>query len=119
MFKRAGVYYVLTGGGCCVCHEGSDALVWTSLSPLGPYEYRGNIGAFPANGTSRLSAQMGFVTVIPQLNNEELVLLAADRWRHAPDGLHGHDPQVWLPLSFRADGSIGDLQWRDNFTLDL
>jgi hypothetical protein len=118
MFKRAGVYYVLTGGGCCVCHGGSDALVWTSSSPLGPYEYRGNVGAY-SNGTSRLSAQMGFVATIPQPNGEEVVLFGGDRWRHAPDGLHGHDPQVWLPLSFRGDGSIDDLQWRDSFTLNV
>jgi hypothetical protein len=43
MFKRNGTYYVLADKMCQFCPEGSGAQVFTSASPLGPYNYRGNI----------------------------------------------------------------------------
>lgn len=37
----------------------------------------------------------------------------------APDGIKGHDPQFWVPLSFREDGSIEEMSWVDSFTMDV
>ena len=39
-----------------------------------------------------------------------------DRWQHALDGLKGHDPQAWLPLTFGAGGRIGQLEWLSEWT---
>jgi hypothetical protein len=47
MFKRDGLYYLLTDYTCCFCAQGSGARVYTSKSPLGPYEYRQNINRYP------------------------------------------------------------------------
>jgi hypothetical protein len=36
MFKRAGVYYVLVGQGCCACRGGSNVVVYASAAgPMG------------------------------------------------------------------------------------
>ena len=43
LFKRNQVYYVLCGPLCAFCHEGSDVLVFTSTSPLGPFNLAPNI----------------------------------------------------------------------------
>lgn len=47
MFKRNGVYYLLTDYTCCFCTQGSGARVFTASSPLGPFAYRQNINRYP------------------------------------------------------------------------
>lgn len=37
MFVRGGTYYVMLSFDCCFCSWGSDALVFTAPSPLGPW----------------------------------------------------------------------------------
>ena len=44
---------------------------------------------------------------------------AGDRWQQSWDGLKAHDPQVWAPLGFNADGSIRPLRWLQNFSIDV
>ena len=43
MFKRNGVYYVLSDKMCQFCPEGSGARVYMATNPLGPYAYTNNI----------------------------------------------------------------------------
>lgn len=47
MFKRNGIYYLLTDYTCCFCTQGSGAQVFTASSPLGPYSFRQNINRYP------------------------------------------------------------------------
>ena len=47
MFKRNGMYYLLTDYTCCFCGEGSGARVYISEDPLRGYEQRGNINRYP------------------------------------------------------------------------
>jgi hypothetical protein len=46
MFKRNGLYYLMTDYTCCFCTQGSGAKVFTSNSPLGPFTYRQNINRY-------------------------------------------------------------------------
>ena len=47
-------------------------------------------------------------------------IYTGDRWQQAADGIKGHDPQVWLPLTFdNATGEVQQVKWVDSFTLDL
>ncbi len=47
MFKRNGLYYLLTDYTCCFCTQGSGAQVFTAKNPLGPYTWRQNINRYP------------------------------------------------------------------------
>ena len=47
LFKRAGLYYVTAGTGCCACIGGASIYVLTSHSLAGPWEYRGDVGSNP------------------------------------------------------------------------
>jgi hypothetical protein len=47
MFKRNGLYYLLTDYTCCFCTQGSGAQVFTAATPLGPYTWRQNINRYP------------------------------------------------------------------------
>jgi hypothetical protein len=42
-----------------------------------------------------------------------------DRWMQSPDGIKGHEPQFWAPLSFEDDGEISRVSWVDSFELDI
>ena len=110
IFKRNNIYYVLTGHGCCVCLAGSDSNLYISENgnPLGPYKFINNIGAFN-NGTSRTQSEMAGLAIIKQANGSLVYLWSGDRWQQAPDGKHGHDPQIWQPLKFKDDNGIDDL----------
>lgn len=48
--------------------------------------------------------------------NLEILLL---RWQQAPDGIKGHEPQYWAPVTFNEDGTIEKLQWVNEFILDV
>jgi hypothetical protein len=47
MFKRNGLYYLLTDYTCCFCTQGSGARVFTAKNPLGPYTVTNNINRYP------------------------------------------------------------------------
>lgn len=50
MFERNGVYYLLAGLGCCACRGGSNVVVYTAPSPLGPFTLQGDIGSNHTDG---------------------------------------------------------------------
>jgi len=49
---------------------------------------------------------------------DQLFFFFSLRWQQAPDGLKGHEPQYWTPLQFN-EGSIREIEWIDEFTLDV
>jgi hypothetical protein len=55
MFKRNGLYYLLTDYTCCFCTQGSGAQVFTASNPLGPYTYRQNINRYPGEPVAVLN----------------------------------------------------------------
>jgi hypothetical protein len=54
MFKRNGIYYLLTDYTCCFCTQGSGAKVFTANTPLGKYTYRQNINRYPGTNAAVL-----------------------------------------------------------------
>jgi hypothetical protein len=54
MFKRNGIYYLLTDYTCCFCTQGSGAQVFTASNPLGPYTFRQNINRYPGEASAVL-----------------------------------------------------------------
>jgi len=49
IFKRNGVYYLMTDYTCCFCAQGSGARVYRSKNIMGPYQYQQNINRYPGN----------------------------------------------------------------------
>ena len=64
-------------------------------------------------------AQQNFVVEVPLVGGGSQFVWTGDAWQTAPDGRLGHDPQVWIPLDFDANGVILPLARVDNFTLDV
>lgn len=65
--------------------------------------------------TSVTRAQQNYVISLPSGD----MIWTGDRWQQSPDGLKGHEPQAWLPLTFNADGTLAPLQWVDSFQADV
>jgi hypothetical protein len=121
MFKRKGTFYLLFDNTCAFCKNGSGARVYTARSALGPYLYRTNINSkdskeggaswtSPGSGRSNtiVDAQQTHVAEIPSTSGTLFVWMG-DRWGSTPDGIKGHDFQVWLPLEFADHGVIRPL----------
>lgn len=121
MFKRNGWYYLLFGHLCCFCYNGSDASVYVSDHPLGPYKDIGNIDAY-ANGSSIIGAQQNNIFPVIDKNDKVSWIWTGDRWGSAPDHQKGHDFQYWQPLQFNDTNlppTIHVMHWTNSFVLDL
>ena len=124
LFRRNNLYYALCGPLCPDCPEGSEVLVLTSTSPLGPFTARSNINRRSGNGASTepgqdilvasrfdegapiVPAQQTWVARIPTSEGPAFIWMG-DRWESCPDGVKGHDFQSWsAPLKFSPDGDI-------------
>jgi hypothetical protein len=124
LFRRNNLYYALCGPLCPDCPKGSEVLVFTSISPLGPFTARSNINRRSGNGASNepgqdvlvaqrfnegvpiVPAQQTWVARIPMSEGPAYIWMG-DRWESCPDGVKGHDFQFWsAPLKFSPDGDI-------------
>jgi beta-xylosidase len=121
MFKRDGLYYIITGTGCCACRGGSTVYVVVSEAPLGPYEYLGEFGsnqthAFdphsPYNYVTRSQPTSTFV-----FNDKQVFL--GNQWVTAsePGQPRNQDLLFWTALEFTANGNLTQLQWQDEVEL--
>ena len=72
-----------------------------------------------ASTTSALRSQQSDIFEVALRGGGSAFIWAGDRWQQSWDGTKAHDPQLWVPIVFGADGSISPLRWRDNFTLDI
>lgn len=112
MTRRGAWYYVLTGHLCCYCVQGSNAYVYASRDPLGPYTALGDI----LHADSGIHAQLNYV-----LNVGSEYMLTATRWGSAPDDAMRHDFQYWTRLQF--DNTTVprplNLTWVDSFVIDV
>jgi hypothetical protein len=119
MFKRGKIYYLLFGQDCCYCSAGSGVHVYHATTPLGPYQYQGQInrgGNGSITNAPLVHAQQAAVTLV-----DGVWMWQADRWQHALDKVKGHDPQAWLPLRFTADDDppkIQGLVWQSSWNPD-
>ncbi len=128
LFKRHDYYYLLFGECCCFCRSGSNSRVFVSSHPLGPWkdtEYDIDpVRDVIINGTrqkrSISGGQESFVIQALQSNLTTVLIFVSDRWG---TGLHmADDKQYWQPLQFddtQIPPRIQQLQWTDQFTLDL
>ncbi len=122
LFKRGAFYYALVSDSCCYCGQGGFVHAYRATSPLGPYDYLGQIAQGPNKGAwggdvSTSSQQTATVSFQGNLGANATVLWVGDRWQSAPDRLKSHDFTFFEPLSFDDQGNLFNLTWLDNFTM--
>jgi len=64
-------------------------------------------------------AQQTYVMELPAVDGIKYIWMG-DMWGSRPDNIKGHDIQFWSkPMEFRPDGTIKQLQWIDEYSLEL
>jgi hypothetical protein len=114
MFFRNGVYYLLFDRLSCFGPQGSGAVVYTAVAPLGPYVAQNNINRYGPFRESQLSfiivpAQQ---TYVAQINGTYMWM--GDLWdSYVKPGTgrnnKAFDYQAWLPLHFQPNGNTRDI----------
>ncbi|QDU71534.1 family 43 glycosylhydrolase [Mucisphaera calidilacus] len=102
LFRRDRWCYAIFGKTCCFGQQGSDARVYRSRDPLGPWSWAAEINR-REDGTIVVPGQQTDVTALPTAEGVQWVWMA-DLWGSRPDGIKGHDLQHWEPLTFGSDG---------------
>jgi hypothetical protein len=135
MFKRGSTYYILVGVGCCACRGGSNVIVYTASSPMGPYTQVGDVGSNVTDGHvfSKSSpwnyvtkAQQTKVVPVPDGAGGTQYLWLGNQWYTAPGpgpgGLGGPrdaDLLYFSVLNFNASGAIQQMVWAPTTTLTV
>jgi beta-xylosidase len=113
MFKRNKIYYTIFGTCCCYCQDGSAVTIYTSSSPLGPYQTKNNLG-------NEGHAQQFNVLQYKTNGTEPFrYLWQGDKWQSSPDGAKGHDFTYWTPMFFDHDDNVQYMNYTANFTIDV
>ena len=120
MFKRDGIYHLLMGSCCCFCESGTNLMLYTSTSALGPFTLRHELNPVvdKESGKLTLPCQQQGITAIhggPDRGDGTEVALqlmwSGERWQQSPDGRKEHDPQAWVPIEFGADDIMQPLSF--------
>lgn len=121
-FQRGSTFYILAGTTCCACRGGSSVYVFAASSPLGPYEFIGDIGSnhtaaydphSPYNYITR--AQASVVIPIPISGPETAFLWMGNQW--VTSSRRDSDLLYWAVLGFGSNRSIQQLVWQDSVQL--
>ena len=107
VFKKEGVYYMITSG--CTGWDPNEARSFKSKSIWGPWQPMGN----PCVGKeAELTFHSQSTYVLPVEGKKDQFIFMADRWKpdNPIDGTY-----VWLPIKFDNEKPI--LEWFDNWDL--
>lgn len=64
-------------------------------------------------------SQQAFLATLPDGLGGFTYIYIGDRWGQSPDGIKGHEPQYYFPLSFNTDGSIAHITWNDTVMFNI
>ncbi|GEL10633.1 Glycosyl hydrolases family 43 [Flavobacterium glycines] len=109
VFKKNGIYYMITSG--CTGWDPNAARSFSSKSIWGPWESLGN----PCVGKeAELTFHSQSTYVLPVQGKKDQFIFMADRWKPSNpiDGTY-----VWLPIQFDKGKLI--LKWFDKWDLDF
>ncbi|MEU1041485.1 RICIN domain-containing protein [Streptomyces sp. NPDC005551] len=109
LFKRGGVYFMLTSGATGWNPNQQQYATATSLT--GPWSAMKNVGDSTAYGS-----QTAYVLPV-QGTSGTAYLYLGDRWGNAFGGTVNDSRYVWLPLSFPTSTSLS-MSWYPEITVD-
>ena len=107
LFKRDGVYWMITSG--CTGWEPNEARMFKSDSIWGPWEQLPS--PFRGEGAEKSFRSQG--TYIFKVEGTEQYIFMADRWM--PRSLK-YSRHIWLPITFDTHGTP-ELHWKDEWKI--
>jgi hypothetical protein len=109
LFKRGGVYFMLTSGA--TGWNPNQQQYATATSIAGPWTAMKNIGDSTAYGS-----QTAFVLPVQGTSGTSYLYLG-DRWGNSFDGTVNDSRYVWLPLTF-SNSTTMSMAWSPEVTID-
>ncbi|NEE15743.1 family 43 glycosylhydrolase [Streptomyces sp. SID7499] len=109
LFKRGGVYFMLTSGATGWSPNQQQYATATSIA--GPWSAMKNVGDSTAYGS-----QTAFVLPVQGTSGTSYLYLG-DRWGNSFDGTVNDSRYVWLPLSF-SNATTMSMSWSPEVTVD-
>ncbi|MEU0672811.1 RICIN domain-containing protein [Streptomyces sp. NPDC006172] len=109
LFKRGGVYFMLTSGA--TGWNPNQQQYATATSIAGPWTAMANVGDSTAYGS-----QTAYVLPV-QGSSGTSYLYLGDRWGNSFGGTVGDSRYVWLPLTFPTSATLS-LSWSPEVTID-
>jgi hypothetical protein len=109
IFKKDGIYYMITSG--CTGWDPNEARSFSSKSIWGPWKSLGN----PCVGKgAELTFHSQSTYVLPVVGKKDQFIFMADRWKpdNPIDGSY-----VWLPIKFDKQKPV--LSWLESWNLDV
>ena len=125
-----GMYYILPGTDCCSCKGGSSIYVYASKdSPLGPYNYLGEIGQNSSTkNQSDIHNEYRYITraqatAVFKVGNDQLIWIG-NQWVTAtePGQPRNHDLIYWHKLEFddeSNDGKIKQVEYSESINIEV
>jgi beta-xylosidase len=108
VFKKNGIYYMITSG--CTGWEPNAARSYSSKSIWGPWESLGN----PCVGKeAELTFHSQSTFILPVQGKKDQFIFMADRWN---PGKPIEGTYVWLPLQFEKEKPI--IKWKEEWNLN-
>ncbi|MET9131810.1 RICIN domain-containing protein [Streptomyces antibioticus] len=109
LFKRNGVYFMLTSGA--TGWSPNQQRYATAPSPAGPWTAMANVGDSTAYGS-----QTAYVLPVQGTSGTSYLYLG-DRWGNSFGGTVNDSRYVWLPLTFPSSTSLS-MAWSPEVTVD-
>ncbi|GHF46894.1 RICIN domain-containing protein [Streptomyces griseosporeus] len=109
LFKRGGVYFMLTSGA--TGWNPNQQQYATAPSPSGPWTGMANVGDATAYGS-----QTAYVLPVQGTSGTSYLYLG-DRWGNSFDGTVNDSRYVWLPLAFPTSTTLS-MTWYPEITVD-
>ncbi|MET9574684.1 RICIN domain-containing protein [Streptomyces sp. DT199] len=109
LFKRGGVYFMLTSGA--TGWNPNQQQYATATSIAGPWSAMKNVGDSTAYGS-----QTAFVLPVQGTSGTSYLYLG-DRWGNSFDGTVNDSRYVWLPLTF-SNATTMSMSWSPEVTID-
>ncbi|MFJ4361112.1 RICIN domain-containing protein [Streptomyces massasporeus] len=109
LFKRGGVYFMLTSGA--TGWNPNQQQYATATSIAGPWSAMKNVGDSTAYGS-----QTAFVLPVQGTSGTSYLYLG-DRWGNSFDGTVNDSRYVWLPLTF-SNATTVSMSWSPEVTVD-
>ncbi|MFJ7175060.1 RICIN domain-containing protein [Streptomyces massasporeus] len=109
LFKRNGVYFMLTSGA--TGWNPNQQQYATATSIAGPWSAMKNVGDSTAYGS-----QTAFVLPVQGTSGTSYLYLG-DRWGNSFDGTVNDSRSVWLPLTF-SNATTMSMSWSPEVTID-
>lgn len=109
LFKKEGIYYMITSG--CTGWAPNEARMFTASSIWGPWTQHPN----PCVGEdAELTFHSQSTFILPVAGKKNAFIFMADRWtpEHPSNARY-----IWLPIEF--ENNLPVLRWRDQWNLDF